>query len=221
MFHLYRFQPKNLGKVIHRRRFHCLHPGIAPHQSLDGDYLAINQSARMDQRPVLEVRAHVERESMVADPPPNRYPDRANFLISDPDSCIPRHAAAFHAKTGQQLNHRLFKIPEEKVDILPVGSKIEDRVSDQLARPMVSDIPASVCVNQFDSRLLHFLRLHEEGILPAGSPKGDDRVVLKEEEGVRNLPGKALIYQLSLEREALLITDQAEVVNPQIPMRHA
>lgn len=163
---------------------------------------------------MLEVRAHIERESMVADPPANRDSDRANLLISDPDSCIPRHAAAFHAKTGQQLNHRLFKSPEEKVYILPVGSEIEDRVSDQLARPMVSDIPASVCMDQLDPRLLHFLRLHEEGILPAGSPKRDHGVVLKEEEGVRNLPGKALIYQLSLEREALLITNQPEIMNP-------
>lgn len=162
---------------------------------------------------MLEVRAHVEREPMVADPPPNRDPNRADLFLTDPDSGIPRHAAAFHAETGKQLNHRLFKIPEEKVDILPVGSEIEDRVSDQLARPVVSDIPSSVCVNQFDSRLLHFLRLHEEGILPAGSPKRDHGVVLKEEEGVRNLPGKALTHQLSLEREALLIADQAEIMN--------
>src|SRR4051812_48003773 len=76
----------------------------------------------------------------------------ARFPIPDayPDASVLLDAATNETKLRDRPDQRLLHLPQIPVEILSVALEIDDRVADQLTRPMEGDVAAALDLEQLD-----------------------------------------------------------------------
>ena len=109
---------------------------------------------------------------------------------------------------GQRLDRHPLQPPHVLVDVVAVGLQRDDRVGDQLPRPVVGDAPAAIGVVDFDPLHLVPLGLHRQLLLGGATATGVHRRVLEQQQHVRDLPLLAGVRQPALGDKRLLVGDE-------------
>ena len=113
-----------------------------------GDLL-VGDAAGHDQLVGVQVGVHVEGETMHGAPAPQAHADRPDLAVPDPCTVETSDALSRQAVGCGAPNHHLLEVFDVSADISPVGVEIEDRVADDLARPVVGDVPSAPGLEQF------------------------------------------------------------------------
>src|SRR5581483_598800 len=65
----------------------------------------------------------------------------------------------FHAERGERRDQRLFEVADVLLDVAAVAVEVEDRVTDELARPVERRLAAAVGLDDLDFRALRDVEL--------------------------------------------------------------
>ena len=136
---------------------------------------------------VREVGVHVEREAVHGDPAADSNADRADLAVADPGAVQARDPRRGDAQVGARANHRLFEQLHVAADVTAVGVEVDDRVADELAGAVVGDVAAAAGLVDFEAARAEELGRHEHVIDLGGATQREDRLVLEQEQRVRDL----------------------------------
>src|ERR671934_2750112 len=109
-------------------------------QALDGGHRLVFEAERDDPSEVVEIRGQVEGEAVTRNSPGQLDADRRHLGIANPYAGQAGHRRGADAKARDVVDERLLEPPEICQKVAAVAIKIEDRVTDQLARPVVRDV---------------------------------------------------------------------------------
>src|SRR5437764_518692 len=98
--------------------------------------------------------AYVKRKAVGGDPAADLYSYRGNLLILNPHARVRGKPATLHAKFRQRQNKRFLYLPKEPVKVFPMLGQIENRISDELPRSVVRNIPTSINLMHRNTKLL-------------------------------------------------------------------
>src|SRR5260221_917967 len=141
---------------------------------------------------------HVERESVERDPAADGDADRADLLRSDPDAGLARLAASFDLEFREDAQDDLLEIAQIAVEIAPVLGEVEDRIRDDLSRPVPGRFAAALDLEDGE------LDAVDVGALRPAAER-DHGLVLGEDERVGDLALDALSDELLLEFVGVLV----------------
>jgi hypothetical protein len=99
----------------------------------------------------------------------------------DPGHALEARACEVEGVEGSDQS--LLEVAHVALHVLPVVTKVEDRVADELARPVERGLAATVGLGDLDVGVLGDMEL-AVGLGPAAD--GDDRRMLQEEHGLRD-----------------------------------
>jgi hypothetical protein len=99
--------------------------------------------------------------------------------------------------------------------IAPIGTKVDDRISHELAGAVVRDVPAAPRLVNVDSAISEQLVTCQDMSAPAVPfhAKRQHMRVLHEQEHVVDVSRATLLDQLTLKRQRLTVRDQAETAD--------
>ena len=96
------------------------------------------------------VQVDVERIAVRGHPLGDVHADRGDLprvrRSVYPDAGQSFDSRRFDLHGGERADQRLLKVPAVALDVLAVAGQVEDRVVDELPRPMVGRLPAAVCL---------------------------------------------------------------------------
>src|SRR5207249_2376094 len=120
-------------------------------------------AAGMDEREIVERVADVERESMVADPAPHGDADRSELLaLGEPHAGAPGHAPARETPARERRDQRVLQRAQPAMEIAAHTVEPDDRVADQLSRPMPCDVATAGHLDDLDARALERAGVHAD-----------------------------------------------------------
>ena len=111
-------------------------------------------------------------------------PNARNLAIPGPDTGQPHSAVRPNLQLGQCIDQGPLHLAEIPVKIRAMRAQIEDRVSDQLARPMVSHIAAALYLEHFQPACYQLARREDKAARTSPSAQGDHGIVLDQEEKI-------------------------------------
>ena len=138
--------------------------------------------------------------------------DGGELVVPDPD----RRPASGHvaprrrdAEVGRGEDQDLFQVPDEPSDVSLGPFEAQDRVGDELARPVERQLPAAVGAVERDAEPGELLGGEVQVVGPGVPPRGDHVLVLEEEEGLPPAVLRAR-FRLLLEDDDLVVGAGAE-----------
>ena len=177
----------------------------------------VTNSARNDQLKVVQIGRDVEGKTMHRHPAGDSYPEGRQLIAIDPDAdirIVVVVARRDQPKLGRGSNQDLLKITDIASDVAAVRREINDRITDQLPRAMIGDVPAPPGLVKFDTRLAE-RRLIGQNVRPFGRPtERDDVRMFEKEERVWNLVTLPLTDQLLLQRVCLGVGYLSQYFHP-------
>ena len=129
--------------------FYLRYAYFATEQCLKGGYLFVFNATRDDVAEVGEVAVDVECQPVHRDPAGASDAKGTDFLIPDPDACESFDSSCGDSVFGADKNDNLFQFPQVFVDVCEVAIEVEDRIGDELPRPVVGDVAAPVDLDEF------------------------------------------------------------------------
>jgi hypothetical protein len=173
---------------------------------------------------VIEVRRHIERESVTGNPARDPDADRRELLeLAGPvAACVrarhdPRAGQAglpygSDAERRGDSDHHLFEIADVSVNVETVRPQIQDGIADELPGTVKRDIAAPASLKEFDAVLLERLRCrqHMRSVIARSDSECDHRWVLKQEQLIRDSAALAVFDERFLKIERLGVPDHAE-----------
>src|SRR5262245_49558507 len=126
------------------------------------------------------------------------HPDAGQALV----------ARAFEGERGEGPQERLLEIAHVALDVLAVVVEIEDRIADELTRPVERRLAAPVGLGDLDVGALRDVELRRR---LRATPDRDDGRVLEEHDGLRDGPLRDGSGERSLELERLPVGNETEV----------
>ena len=90
--------------------------------------------------------------------------------------------SARDSEVGERADQRLLEIRDVSLDVRRSGDRFEDRVSDELSRPVVGHFAAAVGFPHGDAELAASLRGEEDVGASGVAPEREDRLVLEQKE---------------------------------------
>ena len=125
---------------------------VAPQQFLlDRRHRHVRDAARHEHVEEREVRRHVEREPVPGDPLPGVHADGGDLPARRPHARESLGAFAANVECRERANQRGLELAEVPVQVLLVMAQIDDRISDELSRPVKGDVAAALHVEEFDA----------------------------------------------------------------------
>ena len=91
-----------------------------------------------------EVAANVQGEPVHRDPMPDADADRGDLSIFDPDAGQARPGRGGDPDFGQGFDQQLFQPAQITMEILAASAQVDDRIADQLARPVIGRLSAAI-----------------------------------------------------------------------------
>src|SRR6516162_8436646 len=115
---------------------------------------------------------------MVGDTMPHRDADSGDLSILDPDTGVGRPASSVEAEVSERKDGGHLQVAQISVHgLAQFRSQIDDRIDHQLARPMISHVPAAACpVDR------HLLWSKNVGFFPAPTDRVDMWMLYEEQE---------------------------------------
>ena len=166
------------------------------------------EAAEVDPAEVGEVGRHVQREAVVGDPLPDADADRGDLPLARPHSRQPRDGMGPDAEPGQGIDQRGLDGPDEPVHVGPLHP--DDRVADELPRPVVGDVAAPSHPLQRDPFRSERFPGHQQVRLVAAAAERVDVRVREEEERVGDPPVRAALQVVQLDVERVPVPHLAE-----------
>jgi hypothetical protein len=113
------------------------------------------------------------------------HADRAQLArrALEPDAGEPLDARGLEVEGADCPDDRLLEVADVALHVAAVAVEIEDRVADELARPVVGGLPAAVGLDHLHLGSGGDVQL---GALVGAPPERDHRRVLEQDDGVRD-----------------------------------
>ena len=197
--------------------FNLIHPAI-PAQLFERRDRAVGDAAGHDQVEEAKVGRNIQRKAMAGHPARNPHANGRQLgapARARPDAGQPLDPSRVYAEIAGRTNQHFFEIAHITMYIAPIGTKVDDRISHELAGSVVRDVPAAPRLVNFDSALSEQLATCQDMSAPAVPfhTKCQDMRVLYEQEHVVDLFRSTLLDQLTLKRQRLTVRDQAETAD--------
>jgi hypothetical protein len=126
-----------------------------------------------------EVGIDIEREAVPGATLRDSHTDRRDLLVADPYAGEPALATRVDAEVGERRDQDRFEPANVRDDIALTGAPLcerDDRVSDELARPVVGDVATAIGVHEIGSDRSRVVQHVRE--ICARSERVDVRVLL-------------------------------------------
>src|SRR2546426_9804271 len=109
----------------------------------------------------------------------DREPDRRDLLPADPDAALRSLARRVDPEVCAGAKEGLLKICHEALHLEAVG-EFQDRIADELTRSVIGRLAAALDLEDLEPRV-------QDVLARPASSEGRDRIVLDEDEAVRDL----------------------------------
>src|SRR5438034_10309176 len=126
--------------------------------SLRRRHLDLWDTTRYNEVEVRQFGAHVEGEPMPGDPIARVHANGRNLLLSRPNAGVLRNTLGRDSELAERPNEQFLDLAEIPVKILLVAFEIDDRIADELARPVKGDVSATLDIEQLHATLRELLR---------------------------------------------------------------
>ena len=152
---------------------------------------------------------------MGGDPARDVHADGADFgqlaiLVPHPDSGCAGFPAALNSEARQGPDHRFLQAPDVGHDIAFPFSQIDNRVADNLAGAVVSDVAAAVDLEEFDAQLGQAVAAEQHVFQAAVAAQGQHMRMFEQQELVTDFAGFAAGLQGLLQGPGVGEGDAAE-----------
>ena len=158
---------------------------------LDRRHRHIRDSAGSDRVEGREIAPHVQREAMHCDPMADTDADGGDLAFADPD---PRQAGTrprFDLEGSEQRDQERFNPTQIAMQILPVMAQVEEKITDQLPRAVISRLATPIDMEKWVRKMIRAPQTR----LIGRPPDGVNRFVLEKEELVPPLRLRAFSSQ--------------------------
>ena len=115
------------------------------------------------------------------------------------DRAVALAARPFDTERRHRADQRLFEVAAVALDVLAVPREIEDRVADELARPVVGRLSAAIGLDDLDVCAFRYVQL--AGLGPP--PERDHRRMLQQQNRVGKLAVQHAFGERALELPGL------------------
>ena len=176
----------------------------------------VGDSARDDESKTREVRIDVQREAVARNPSRDPHADCGELVLpsgrSDPDPCETSDPSRGDAEFPDSANQHLFEIAHVPVDVAPVGLQIDDRIADELTGTVKGHVAAASRFEQLDAFSLECFGRgeHVRSLVSGPNAERDDVGMLQQEELIGDDALLALVDELALNIQRVLVGDAAE-----------
>src|ERR1700675_467340 len=99
---------------------------------------------------------------MRGNPAADMNPNRRNFPFAGPDARSPCFATRSNTKPVKRIDDHLLDSPDVSMHIALPFSQIENRITDNLPRPMISNIASAICLKKRNPRPRQQLGLSQQ-----------------------------------------------------------
>ena len=149
---------------------------------------------------------------MAGDAAGNADADSGDLRVAGPDAGTPVYAVRVDAEGRQRFDQRRLQRAHVPARALPPAAQIENRVADELAGAVESDVAAAVgAMNRGAERGQPFGIEQQVLFPPAGAQRVGGRMLQQQQAGVA--VATAGIDQPSLLRQRLVVRDEAEAAD--------
>src|SRR5205807_940816 len=124
---------------------------VASGEMRDRGHARAVQAARRDEPEVIEIRAHVERETMRRDPSRDAHADRGNLVVANPDAALPVGAFGGDAEFGDGADQHFFEFRDVLAHIAIAFAEVDDWIADELAGTVIGDVAAARGLEKTDA----------------------------------------------------------------------
>jgi hypothetical protein len=166
------------------------------------------QSAGNDPGECSQVRIEVECEAMRAHPMTEMEPHRRHLLVAHPDPRRSGRTRSLDAVPRENPNQHFLNLAEVPVHVLVEPLEVENPVSDQLPRPVPGHIATAIHLHHLYPAGAKPLGVEKQILTPCVLPQGHHRLVLKQEQRVRNRAGVPQVPQARLQTPGLPVGDR-------------
>lgn len=137
---------------------------------------------------MLELGIDVEGKAVARDPPRDSHPDSCQFVVADPHAGEPRQPVRRNPESRDGLDQHRFQVANVAMDVASIGPKIEDRVPDQLTRPVIGDVASSARFNYLNALSFERVRRRDNvsAIVTSLHAERDDSRMFEEKQLIRD-----------------------------------
>ena len=135
---------------------------------------------------------------LVIHPDETRTADRRQLPIPDPGTGQPRLPPHFEPKLAEDADEHFLEVAQVAVQITAVGLQVENRVADELTRPVIGNVATAARLEEFDPPLFPLLGGEENVFRVRSATQCDDVRMLEEEQCVRDLTCAPPLNELRL-----------------------
>ncbi len=197
-------------------RPHFVDGDVATGLARDGRECGVLEAARRDPlRERRRIEADVQRVAVRRHPTGDVHADGGDLLRRrrEPDAGEPVDALAFEPERRQRPDERFLEVPHVLLDVAAVPLQVDDRIADELARPVIRRLAAAVGLDDLDLRALRQVQLRA---LVRPAAERDHRGMLEEDDrvGDRALRHRAGKRTLQVPRFAIRHLPELEQVSP-------
>ena len=177
---------------------------------LHAGYRAIRNSAWHDQVEVAQVGGHVQRKSMRGNATRDMHADCGDLLLRDgpsgqrPDSGAFRNSLGDNAIAGTGANEDFLQLANivDSAETRSKAAQIDDRITDQLTRAMIGDVPAAVDLVDFHSSASEQFVASQDVLSLRISAEGEDWRMFEQQQSIADALLMTQLDELPLESQA-------------------
>ena len=168
-----------------------------------------SKPARNDISKIIQIRLHIQRETVRSDPAAHVYADRGDFAPRCPDAGGPGFTAGGNAEPAQSVDQNLLERADVGHDVALPFSQIDNGVTDDLPGTVVRHVASAVGPLKGDARALQHFWRRQQILVMGVAPHGDDMRMLDDQQLIRNFAALALFHEVALQRERFAVADAA------------
>ena len=127
-------------------------------------------------------------------PPRKSHADSRKLVVPHPHARQARDAPGRHIESCGGTDQNLLKVTHIPMDVAPIGSKVENRVTDHLTRSVVGDVAPAGSLVQLDAATGKLGLRYQEVVeaVTRADAHGNHVGMLDEQEQIWNLAGLSL-----------------------------
>src|SRR2546426_9036661 len=190
-------------------RLHVFQLDRVPEELLHGRHDATVVPARPDLEELPQVRRHVVGKSVERHVPMDREPDRRDLLAADPDAALGALPRRVDPEVRTRSEEDLLEVRHEPLHLEPVR-ELQDWIADELAGPVIRRLAAPFDLEDLEPGV-------EDVLTRPASAQRRDRIVLDEDQAIRDLVLRPTIDEGLLELPHLPIRLAAAGPEPRVP----
>lgn len=184
-----------------------LHADVSLQLSAQRRHSFTFDAARHDVVEPRHVGVAVQSQTMRRDVSTTVDSNGTDLVVSDPNSSV-RRRRCFKTKTAADRDHGSLQLADVPANALLEAGQVQDRVADQLSRPVEGDETSSVgAVHIGPQQAESVQQLGRVGFV--ADPGGVDRWVLTQQKSV-SWTGPVPVHKELLQPQSLLVGDQAQ-----------